>query len=767
MPVKEKSEGLTAKGFSFTGRKEVTPMDKTGARDYCKAHTLDLLKPSKNGFYCCELCGSGLKGGAKSDGALKVGTKAEGHIHCFSCDFDGDIFDYIAQRDGVQAGTKENFNRVYELMGVTVDEYEKPKQEQKQPEQEEKPVQADYTNKYRAWAENIEQCEYLKQRGISLDIARKFWLGYGEIYFIGLEKKEKALIIPLSKNAYSGRNTNKATEQEQRYQKKGQATLFNGKALEQGNGYVIVTEGEIDALSIIQAGGNAIALGSTANLDLLIAGLKKSNVKGVILALDNDEAGQRATQDYFVKLKENKLNVPSYALNLYNACKDANELLLKSPKALEQNIKRAIDNPVKYEYEQENKSDYDVLDEFWERIHDSDKGVVYSTGFEQLDKALGGGIGTGLTCVGAIPALGKTTLITQIANNIANAYDVDILFFTLELGRDEIIAKTFSRLTAEASIQTKKPLELACSGRDILQGANWYKYPKEKQDLIYYAKTMYQKYARKIYTFEGDMEYKLDDIIAKVEAHTIATGRKVVIVADYLQIISLQDEKGLTDKAKTDKIVKGLRILARKYDAPLIAISSFNRENYNNPVSMSSFKESGGIDYGVDCLIGLQPTYFSRIDEETEAKYKKAVKKARKEFKEDKKNNKPLEVQAVVLKSRYSAGGEADFLFMSKYNLFVDSNTPTLQASPEATKTMEQIKGKAQQSSKDILKQFIEQHYKGQELKQVDYYASNRVSVRHASGQVDVFQAHEHNGAWTVHNVNTYECFNVFDTNEG
>lgn len=739
-------------------------MDKTGARDYCKAHTLDLLKPSKNGFYCCELCGSGLKGGAKSDGALKVGTKAEGHIHCFSCDFDGDIFDYIAQRDGVQARTKENFYRVYELMGVTVDEYEKPKQ---QPEQEQKPVQADYTDKYKVWAKDIEQCEYLKARGITLDIARKFWLGYSDIYFTGLGKKEKALIIPLDKGAYTCRNTNKETEQEQRYQKKGQATLFNSKALEQGNGYVIVTEGEIDALSIIQAGGNAIALGSTSNLDLLIAGLKKSNVEGVILALDNDKAGARAVEEYFNKVKEARISIPSYAVNLYNACKDANELLIKSPKALERNIKRAIDNPVKYEYEQENKSDYDILDDFWERIHDSDKGVVYSTGFEQLDKALGGGIGTGLTCVGAIPALGKTTLITQIANNIASNYDVDILFFTLELGRDEIIAKTFSRLTAEGCIQTKKPLELACSGRDILQGANWHKYPKEKQDLIYYAKTMYQKYARKIYTFEGDMEYKLDDIIAKVEAHTIATGRKVVIVADYLQIISLQDEKGLTDKSKTDKIVKGLRILARKYDAPLIAISSFNRENYNNPVSMSSFKESGGIDYGVDCLIGLQPTYFSRIDEETEAKYKKAVKKARKQFKEDKKANKPLEVQAVALKSRYSSGGEADLLFMSKYNLFVDSVNPTLQVKTDASKKLEAIKGKAQRNSKDVLKQFIEEHYKGQELAQVDYYANNRVSVRHASGQVDVYQTHEYNGAWTVHNVNTYECFNVFEDSKG
>lgn len=38
----------------------------------------------------------------------------------------------------------------------------------------------------------------------------------------------------------------------------------------------------------------------------------------------------------------------------------------------------------------------------------------------------------------------------------------------------------------------------------------------------------------------------------------------------------------------------------------MIAISSFNRENYNAEASMAAFKESGGIDYSADVLLGLQ-----------------------------------------------------------------------------------------------------------------------------------------------------------------
>ena len=39
---------------------------------------------------------------------------------------------------------------------------------------------------------------------------------------------------------------------------------------------------------------------------------------------------------------------------------------------------------------------------------------------------------------------------------------------------------------------------------------------------------------------------------------------------------------------------------------PVLGISSFNRDNYNNPVGMQSFKESGAIEYSSDVLIGLQ-----------------------------------------------------------------------------------------------------------------------------------------------------------------
>lgn len=60
-----------------------------------------------------------------------------------------------------------------------------------------------------------------------------------------------------------------------------------------------------------------------------------------------------------------------------------------------------------------------------------------------------------------------------------------------------------------------------------------------------------------------------------------------------------------TDKQNLDRIVCSLKKLSREQELTILAIS-FNRENHNMEVSMSAFKESGGIDYSADVLIGLQ-----------------------------------------------------------------------------------------------------------------------------------------------------------------
>ena len=66
------------------------------------------------------------------------------------------------------------------------------------------------------------------------------------------------------------------------------------------------------------------------------------------------------------------------------------------------------------------------------------------TGFPKLDAAMGGGLNIGLNILGALSALGKTTLMEQIATNISNM-GREVLFVTLEMRKKQIAAKAISR----------------------------------------------------------------------------------------------------------------------------------------------------------------------------------------------------------------------------------------------------------------------------------------------------------------------------------
>jgi len=114
-----------------------------------------------------------------------------------------------------------------------------------------------------------------------------------------------------------------------------------------------------------------------------------------------------------------------------------------------------------------------------------------------------------------------------------------------------------------------------------------------------------------------------------------------VVLIDYLQIIAPVDVH-FTDKQNLDRIVCALKKMSRQYELTVFAISSFNRENYNLEVSMNAFKESGGIDYSADVLLGLQARGAGRpgfqIDEE--------------------KRKDPRELELKILKNRSAALGQ-------------------------------------------------------------------------------------------------------------
>ena len=83
------------------------------------------------------------------------------------------------------------------------------------------------------------------------------------------------MIIPTSRTSYLARDTRKTTEipeNQRKYVKSkvGSVHIFNEKALNGISSVFYIVEGELDALSIIDVGGNAVGLGSVSNINSLL-----------------------------------------------------------------------------------------------------------------------------------------------------------------------------------------------------------------------------------------------------------------------------------------------------------------------------------------------------------------------------------------------------------------------------------------------------------------------------------------------------------------
>ena len=172
-----------------------------------------------------------------------------------------------------------------------------------------------------------------------------------------------------------------------------------------------------------------------------------------------------------------------------------------------------------------------------------------------------------------------------------------------EMSEYELMARSISR---ETFISDKsKGRKLAKTVRGVLDGKRYFQYSLAEHAHLQAATDRYAAYGGHLWFREGDHETGVETMELEVRRHIEETGAKPVVIVDYLQIIAPADVH-FTDKQNLDRNVCSLKKLSRKYELTVLAISSFNRENYNAEASMAAFKESGGIDYSADVLLGLQ-----------------------------------------------------------------------------------------------------------------------------------------------------------------
>lgn len=632
------------------------------------------ITTKKGKMYICPFCGSGTGANKTPAGSLK-----NYKYSCFSCGkMSMDIFDLIKEYENLPS-MHEAFDRAYSFLGIQRD-FSNISKKQKtkdkiikdddiaQRYEEIKKERQSYINRC---FKDRDKSTYFAKRGLNNQLIEKYKLGYD--IQMGLN------VIPINQFQYTARSQtknikyfNSSIPRNEMYKAQldelDRIPLFNREYLtEPGEGLIYVTEGIIDAISLEAADVKAVALIGTVPQRLLNE-IPKDCKKTFVIATDPDKAGRILKDKIISGLKDKNckfIEFPEFAKIKEGAdpdhsesyiIKDMNDLLIHSPldmikcvelvSSIYQEEKEAELN----EYKLNNAGNH--IEEFRNGIRLRASTPAIKTTFPNLDKFLDGGFYEGLYIIGAISSLGKTSFVLQIADQIA-AQGRDVIIVSLEMARSELMAKSISRISFLEADQKR----MAKTTRGILAGHLYKFYSDEELHLIDKSIDFYQEsYAEHLYLYEGIGDIGVSEIRDLVEKHRRLTGNDPLVIIDYLQILKPYNEK-YTDKMNTDKAVTELKRITRDFKIPIIAISSFNRENYKSEVSMTAFKESGAIEYSSDVLIGLQLEGAGKKDfDESVAK-----------------NKDPREVELKILKNRNGRTGVViGFEYYPMFNYFTE-----------------------------------------------------------------------------------------------
>lgn len=276
----------------------------------------------------------------------------------------------------------------------------------------------------------------------------------------------------------------------------------------------------------------------------------------------------------------------------------------------------------------------------------------------------------GLYVLGAISSLGKTTFVHQLADQLA-AMGEDVLYFSLEQSEFELFSKSLSREFYRAKIQMMQQGKNypAYTSMQIRRGDAKNATPMELQDVTDDYTGAVQN---RLNIVPCNFSVTVETITVTVSDWIMRTGRKPVVVIDYLQIVSPSLVNGRIPDTKTsiDHIVHAIKSFQSLLNLTVIVISSLNRQNYLTPIDFESFKESGGIEYTADVVWGLQLAILETDDFNLDGKKEASVSKKRERIREAKAKD-PRDIQLVCLKNRYGIPSyNAYFHYHPAYDMF-------------------------------------------------------------------------------------------------
>jgi replicative DNA helicase len=237
----------------------------------------------------------------------------------------------------------------------------------------------------------------------------------------------------------------------------------------------------------------------------------------------------------------------------------------------------------------EMRSIEDVLHEEIDKLEElsrTDVGLTGTpSGFTDLDDLTGGFQPGNLIVLAARPSMGKSTLATNIAENAAIDHSKPVALFSLEMSETELAHRFIASQAKVSSDELRK-------GR--VKADRW---PKVLRAV--------EKLAAAPIFIDDSSDIGVLEMRAKARRLHARHDGLGLIVVDYLQLVR-PDGRADSRVEQVGQISRGLKILARELDIPVVAVSQLSRavESRNPPIPMlSDLRESGQLEQDADVVM--------------------------------------------------------------------------------------------------------------------------------------------------------------------
>ena len=291
-----------------------------------------------------------------------------------------------------------------------------------------------------------------------------------------------------------------------------------------------------------------------------------------------------------------------------------------------------------------------------------------STGIHALDVKMGGLQKSDLIILAGRPGMGKTSLATNIAYNIAAAYEQEVMpdgsfrarnggvvgFYSLEMSAEQLATRIISEQTEVSSSKIRRG--------DITEA--------DFEKLVLCSQTM-QKIPLYIDQTGG---ISIAQLAARARRLKRQRGLDVLVI-DYVQLMTGSKKAGDNRVQEITEITTGLKALAKELGVPIIALSQLSRQvesRDDKRPQLSDLRESGSIEQDADVVLFVfrEEYYVKNMEPRDPDDPKYAEWEAQMEKVKG-------TADVIIAKQRHGPTGTVKLAFQSEFTRFTDLADPS------------------------------------------------------------------------------------------